>query len=219
MKTLLGCLLLVIPLAAQPQRDFLTNDEIDQIKAAQEPNNRMALYAQFAKKRLEIVQSLLRKEKAGRSILIHDALDDYTKIIDALDEVADDALQRKSDVIQALDFVEKHEKELLAGLQKISESQPKDLDRYEFVLKDAINTTSDSMELAQTDPAKRTKTVEARADKEKKALEENMSVSDREKKQAEDKANAPKDDQKKPPTLLRPGEKIGGPTGPGGGNQ
>src|SRR4029077_11268076 len=54
MKTLLCCLLLAVPLTAQ--RDFLSADEIDQIKEAQEPNLRLKLYADFAKLRLDLVK-------------------------------------------------------------------------------------------------------------------------------------------------------------------
>ena len=65
MKTAIWCLLLAAPLCAQ--RDFLTADEIDQIKEAQEPAERLKLYAKFAKERVDLVQNLFSKDKAGRS--------------------------------------------------------------------------------------------------------------------------------------------------------
>ena len=210
MKTLLCCLALAAPLFAQ--RDFLTADEVDQIREAQDPNLRLKLYADFAKERVELVKSLLAKEKAGRSILIHDALEDYSKILDAIDQVADDAVSRKLDVKAGLVAVATVEKEMLPVLQKARDSHPRDEERYAFVLKQAIDTTADSMQAALEDLGKRVKEVEARQQRERKALQEAMTPPEREAKQAEEqKAAAEKEkkqeQQKKAPTLLRPGEK------------
>ena len=47
--------------------------------------------------------------------------------------------------------VAKAEKDLLAQLERVDKAQAKDMARYEFVLKDAIDTTSDSLELAEED--------------------------------------------------------------------
>ncbi len=214
MKIVLWTLGLAIPLGlAAQQRDFLTADEIDQIREAQEPNARILLYAKFAKERIELVKSLISKDKPGRSGMIHDALDDYAKIIDAIDSVTDEALARKADMKPGLTAIAKVEQDALPMLKRIQQSSPKDLDRYEFVLRTAIETTSDSLELAQEDLGKRTRDVEAREAREKKAVEQAMTPVEKEGKQAEDKKTAAKAEAdttkqpRKPPTLMRPGEK------------
>jgi hypothetical protein len=210
MKALLCCLLLAAPLAAQ--RDFLTADEVDQIREAQEPNERLALYAKFAQQRVDLVKALLAKEKAGRSILIHDALEDYARILDSIDDVADDALGRKKDVKQGLGAVASVEKDMLPVLEKVRDSHPKDMERYEFALRQAIETTSDSLNAAQQDLGKRTADVQAREEKERKELQDSMTPPEREAKQASDKKAADEEQKKeeqkkKAPSLYRPGEK------------
>jgi hypothetical protein len=213
MKLVLVLLLAAASLPAQQRRDFLTNDEIEQIREAQEPNARIVLYAKFARERVDLVKSLVAKEKSGRSVLIHDALDEYAKILDAIDDVTDQALAKKADIGVGLKAVAAAEKEMLPILQKVNDSKPKDLERYEFVLKTAIETTSDSLASAEMDLGKRTQDVEARESREKKALEEAMTPLEREGKQADEKkaaaeAAAQKEKpQRKPPTLMRPGEK------------
>ena len=233
MRTLLFLgLLLTLPLAAQ--KEFLTADEIELIKEAQEPNLRLKLYADFAKLRLDLVTNLLGKEKAGRSILIHDSLDEYSKILDAIDTVADSALARKLDLQVGLAAVAKVEQAMLPVLKRIQESHPKDMERYDFALTQAIETTSDSLDLALEDLGKRGKDVETRQQKQRDAVQSQMSPVEREGKQAEEakqkEVEAAKDKnedgtpKRKPPTLYRPGEKKSDDkpdpkkTGGGGGN-
>lgn len=214
MKTLgslfLGGLLLAAPAGAW-QRDFLNADEIDQIREAQEPNLRLKLYADFAKARVDLVKNLLSKDKPGRSGMIHDALEDYSKILDAIDTVADSAAAKKAEIKPGLTAVANTYKELLPQLQKIQESNPKDLDRYQFALTQALETTSDSLDLANEDLGKRGKDVEAREQKQKKAMEADLSppggVKAAEEKQKADDAKSDDPPKRKPPTLLRPGEK------------
>ena len=206
MKAWLVCALLAAPLAAQQQRDFLTVDEGDQIREAQDPNERLTLYIHFARQRLSQVDHWLAKEKAGRSILIHDALDDYSNIIDAIDTVADDALQRHVDIKVGLTAVATAESEMLLGLQKIQDSQPKDMSRYDFVLRQSIDGTSDSLDLARQDPAARAAAIAAKQAREKKEREAELTPAERDAKKAEE-AKAEKE-KKKAPSLLRPGETI-----------
>jgi hypothetical protein len=193
------------------ERDFLTADEVDQIREIQEPNARLKLYVVFARQRLALLQQFLSKEKPGRSALIHDTLEQYTHIIEAIDTVADDALVRKAQLDIGMKEVATAEAEMLATLQKIEDSAPKDLARFQFVLKNAIDTTSDSKELSEEDLHARTNDLEAQEKKEKQDKE--ALLGDKEKKErAKEKktADASSDDGKpkqKPPTLYRPGEK------------
>jgi hypothetical protein len=186
------------------QRDFLTADEADQVREAQDPALRLPLYLTFAKQRLALVQNLLSKEKAGRSITIHETLGEYSKIIEALDTVSDDALKRGKAIDEAVGTVASQEKDFLETLEKIREGNPKDINRYQFALDTAIDTTRDSMEIAQADLRERTRGVQTKTAREKKELEELMQPKDREQKQAEEKKEAAT--KKKAPTLRRKGE-------------
>ena len=187
------------------ERDFLTADETDQVREAQDPNERLKLYIHFARQRLDLLQQLVSKEKAGRSALIHDTLEDYTKIIEAVDTVADDALKRKKPLGEGMAFVAAAEKEMAESLKKIEAMQLKDGKRYEFALKNAIETTDDSAELSTQDLAARAGAV---IEQEKKEKTERDAI--RSPKELAEKKTAEKQEDDKPkrkaPTLRRKGE-------------
>jgi hypothetical protein len=198
------CLSVAAVVPALAQREFLTADEIDQVRLARDPNLRMKLYIQLAKQRLDMATSVLAKPKEGRSILVHDALEEYDQIIDAIDTVADDALQHRIDISEALAYVTKSEKEMLGALDKIQTSKPPDLARFSFQLNQAIETTRDSIELSQIDMASRAIAIDAKNAEEKKDRESMLTPKDLEAKQSAEKKAA--DQKKKAPTLRRKGE-------------
>src|SRR5258708_3924832 len=186
-------------------RDFLMADEIDQIPEAQDPHAPLIVYVTFARQRISLLNQLLSKEKAGRAALIHDTLEDYTHIIEAIDTVADDALKRKVPLDEGMKLVAAAEKDMLETLQKIEESEPKDMPRYEFALKTAIDTTSDSKELSEEDLNTRTGEVVAKDQKEKEAKDAMLGAKEKEAKQTADKKET--ETKRKAPSLYKPGEK------------
>jgi len=138
--------------------------------------------------------------------MVHDLLDEYSQIIDAIDTVSEDALGRKADISVGTKAVAGAEKEFLPVLEKIRDSQPTDLSRYEFVLTQAIEATSDSMDTAGEDLGKRSSEVADRLQKEKKKREAEMTPAELEAKKKEAKEST----GRKKPTLLKPGETVGG---------
>ena len=204
-RFLLLCIFAATAVLLAQDRDFLTSNEIEQVREAQDPNDRLQLYLHFARQRMDLVEQYLAKEKPGRSIFIHNALEDYTKIIDAIDSVADDALRHNHPIDTGMVAVIATEKEFLAQLNKIQASEPKDFQRYKFVLGEAIDTTSDSEELSLEDSKKRGTELNAEDAKEKTEREAMMSTD--EKKERKKSADKEDETKKKIPSLYRPGEK------------
>ena len=186
-------------------RDFLTPNEVEQIREAQDPNDRLTLYVHFARQRMDLLEQYLSKQKPGRSIFVHNTIEDYSKIIEAIDSVSDDSLRHNHPIDKGMVAVVDAEKDFLSRLQKIEDSDPPDLDRYKFVLDDAINTTSDSRDLASEDAKKRSgelQAEDAKAKEERDALMPSKEVSERKK-----DAQQQQQPEKKVPSLYRPGEK------------
>lgn len=203
-------LLLSATLWGQAQRDFLTADEVDQIRlTAQEPSARLMLYATFARLRVDLIKSALAEERAGRSGMIHDTLEDYTRIIEAIDTVTDDALKRNLVIDEGVAAVVKAEEEMLADLERIQESQPKDLARYRFALITAVETTGDSLELFKQDLKTRRRDAITRDVEEKKQREALMTPSEAatRREAAKKREEAETKQKKRAPTLRRKSER------------
>jgi len=218
MKTLgvllVAALLASIPLAGQDllggRRDFLTDHEADLIRVNQEPEHRIGQYLHFARLRIELVRQALLREDAGRSKLIHRNLEEYGRIVEAIDFVIDDAAADQVDLADTLKTLAEREKEFLAALERIRENPTDDHWTYEFVLEDAIEITRDSMELTLEDLGDRGRRIleaDAREKKRQRALMTPERRKDVEK--LEKKVQTEEQEQKsKSPTLLKPGETL-----------
>ena len=164
---------------------------------------------------MDQLDQLFSKSKAGRSILIHDLLDQYAKIIEAIDIVADDALRRNVVLEEGMLAVMKAERAMLGKWEKFTTAENKDLSRYEFALTTAVETTRDSISSGEEDMAARGKRVGEDLKRDKQAREVLMTPEEK----AEGKATAGTPDKKatattedpklkgrKPPTLRKKGE-------------
>ena len=188
-------------------RDFFSPNEVDQIRQVQDPNERLLLYIHFAKQRMDLVQHYISKDKPGRSIFIHNSLEDYSRIIEAMDSVCDDALRRNIPIDKGVLAVADAEKSFLEQLEKLQDSEPRDLDRYKFVLTDAISTTHDSRELSLEDSKKRSTELAAGDSREKKDREAMMPEKEAAERKKAAQSQSDEEEKKKVPSLYRPGEK------------
>ncbi len=160
----LGRLLVVVLLAgtmaAQVGRDPLTSSEADQIRAAADnPARRIALFLQFAQGRLDQFQSKRKGNDFDRADRMHQALQDYSGILEELDDNVDELVAgHVTGEMQGK--VPKPEKPLqsiidtgtkmLATLQNIqTTSSPADLSIYRFELTDCLDATRDSLKNAR----------------------------------------------------------------------
>jgi len=139
-----------LPLAAQKHRDPLTPPEIDQIRdASWEPQQRLALYVQFARTRLEKLQQMRDDPKAtDRPQQTHDLLDDFQLLYDELNDNIDTYVDRRNDIRKPLRLIISADNEFQAKLRalKAADVQAAEYREYEFVLTTALDAVASSTE-------------------------------------------------------------------------
>lgn len=163
-----GCaailLLLLTTIASARRRDPLTEAEADQLREASlEPYKRLKLYIKFTDARLESIDQLRAdpKQADGRGKKIHDLLEDFTALMDEVNDNLDQYQGRPlskddrkdfhkglKEVIEACDKWETH----LKALQTATETDPqtqKESQDYRFVLQDAQDAVKSSAEAAR----------------------------------------------------------------------
>ncbi len=192
------------------QKDFLTQHEVGVIRETQEPNERVETYLHFAALRLELVSQLLAKAEEGRGGKVHENLEQYGRILEAIDAVIDDALLKDVNLDKAYIALLTQEAEFLKRLRAVEDSEPEDLWRYEFVLEDAIEVTADSLEMAREDTKDRKRSILEADDAERASREAATSDARREEVEKAKAKQARKEAEvkSKRPTLLKKGETL-----------
>jgi len=143
-------LLLLSPaLGAQQRHDPLNSNEIDQLRdAAQDPDQRLKLFLQFARARLDAIEKVRADPKVtDRAQQTHDRLQDFLDVYDELNDNLDTFVQRKADLRHALKGVIDADTEFQAKLRALKtsvESSKEETTKYDFVLNNALDAVDGS---------------------------------------------------------------------------
>lgn len=167
MKTatrLVVLLLLLAAVASARKRDPLTEAEVDQIRhAALEPLTRLKLYIKFTDARVASIEQLRSTPQQGtdRGRQIHDLLEDFTALLDEINDnldtyqgrplTKDDRKDFRKGVKEVMTACDQWDAKLKA-LQSAVESDSalrKDSQDFRFVLQDAEDALKSTAEVAR----------------------------------------------------------------------
>jgi hypothetical protein len=148
----LGCALAA---SAQVQKhDPLNDKEIDQMReAADLPNKRLELMVGFARSRLTQIQQAGADPDVTateRPEKIHDLLQDFTALLDEIDDNIDMYGSHKTDMRKGLKLVIEAQSEWQNQLRLLKEKSPPDeVEQYSFVLNNAVDAAKDTGDSAR----------------------------------------------------------------------
>jgi hypothetical protein len=142
-------ILLAVCVASAQHRDPLTQPEIDKIRdTSWEPNQRLALYVEFARARLVKLEEMRNDPKTvNRALQTHDLLDDFQRLYDELNDNIDTYVDRKDDIRKPLKTIIEADAEFSSKLRALKDAanvKPTEYAQYEFVLTNALDTVDSS---------------------------------------------------------------------------
>ncbi len=140
---LIGC---AAPSPAQ-RRDPLNEKEIDEMReSADWPDKRLELMVQFARERMNKIDQLRAdaKNAKDRPMQVHDLLEDFTAILDEIEDNVEMYASHKADMRKGLTLTIEASSEWQNKLRRLKDqSPPEELDQYSFVLTNASEAVSD----------------------------------------------------------------------------
>ena len=129
------------------RRDPLNEKEIDEMReSADWPDKRLELMVQFARERMNKIDQLRAdaKDAKDRPLQIHDLLEDFTAILDEIEDNVEMYGSHKADMRKGLTLIIEANSEWQNKLRQLKEqSPPEELDQYSFVLANATDAVSD----------------------------------------------------------------------------
>jgi hypothetical protein len=144
--------MLLLPLAAraQDQPDFLSPGEADKVRDAQDPNDRIKLFLDFAEDRIKKLQYelQLKSPQVDKPEILNGLLSGYSGCIGEAADRLQDAQQKGLQIRKVIKDMEKRSKEYLDTLKAIEGANGPDLPSYKDSLDDAIAGTQDALDAA-----------------------------------------------------------------------
>ena len=135
------------------RRDPLNEKEVDEMReAADQPDKRLELMVKFARARITAIDDLQANGKTAkdRPMQIHDLLEDFSSILDEIDDNIDMYASHKADMRKGLALLIEATSEWQLKLRRLKEqSPPEELDQYSFILANAIDAVNDGGEDAR----------------------------------------------------------------------
>ena len=181
-KKIVLVVLLLTMVAAARKRDPLTDAETDQLReVAMEPQKRLKLYIKFAEARLLAIEQLRSDPKAanGRGQKIHDLLEDFTAILDEINDNLDtyegrpltkddrkDFHKGLKEVIEAGDRFDLKLRTLKSAEDTDSQAK-QEAPAYQFALADAQDALKSSADMAREYMNEKDKDTQAEGPKKK----------------------------------------------------
>jgi hypothetical protein len=198
-RTLVSLMCAVLLLAsgrgyAQPG-EFLTREEVDAVRDAQEPEKRIPLYLEIAELRLGALRAAIATVKSGAGRAAQKKLVEYTRVMEALENTIDDARTKRSPFPKAMEQLKARLPEARNFLESLDNEDSPLYKDYQFTLAEAVDTTDDL--IAEVERGMFPEVDEREAPKEFPA------------------APPPRTEQRPRPAAPAPGEEDGPPRKPG----
>ena len=118
-------------------------------EVADSPDKRLELMISFARARMASIDQLRANAKSAtdRPMQIHDLLQDFSSLMDAIDDNVDMYSSHKTDMRKGLRLLIEADSEWVLKLRGLKDqSPPEELEQYSFVLanaRDAVNDSAD----------------------------------------------------------------------------
>ena len=146
---LLAAVLLGFLIPGHAQDDFLTRGEVEEVRDAQEPDKRLALYLVIAQRRIDAIKAELAAKKAGAGRSTQKSLSEYTSVLEALETSLADGREKRALKDKDLEKTKALETEFLAYLKSLNREDSPGYEDYHFTLDEAIDVTEEMLADAQ----------------------------------------------------------------------